>query len=56
MSTSLGMSYGAGERSITILNHLGLMFSWKNFVYYSDKLLRHKQEVLKAGLRTYCLL
>ena len=32
MFTSLCMSYGAGERFITMLNHPGLMFSWKSFV------------------------
>ena len=45
------MSYGAGERFITMLNHPGLMFSWKSFVacgtwaYFILRRLERDQEV-----------
>ena len=51
MFTSLCVPYGAGKRFITMLNHLGLTFSWKNFVDYLDKQLQHKEEVLKSRFK-----
>ena len=51
MFTSLCVSYAAVERFITVLNHLGLTFSWKNLVDYLDKQLQHKEEVLKSRFK-----
>ena len=34
MFTMLCVSYGAGDRFITMLNHMGLSISWKKFIHF----------------------
>ena len=43
MFTAVCVSYGAGEKFITMLNHLGPTFAWRTFVQYLDKRLKAKK-------------
>ena len=40
MFTMLCVSYGAGDRFITMLNHMGLSISWKKFIQFLDTRLK----------------
>ena len=44
MFTTLCVSYGAGERFIHMLNHVGLTTSWKCFLNFLDKRWKFKKQ------------
>ena len=47
MFTMLCVSYGAGDRFITMLNHMGLSISWKKFIQFLDIRLKEKPALIK---------
>ena len=47
MFTMLCGSHGAGERFVTLLNHIGLNISWKKIIQFLDSRLKQKSLLLK---------
>ena len=47
MFTMLCVSHGAGERFVTLLNHIGLNISWKKIIQFLDSRLKQKSLLLK---------
>eukprot|EP00112_Aurelia_sp_Birch-Aquarium-sp1_P005270 Seg1598.4 transcript_id=Seg1598.4/GoldUCD/mRNA.D3Y31 product="Potassium channel AKT3" protein_id=Seg1598.4/GoldUCD/D3Y31 len=51
MFTILCVSYGAGQRFVGMLNHVGLCISWQKFVDFLDKRLKQKEVLIKRRVQ-----